>query len=327
MYDYLTEVLYFYGRKNREGATYRAAKQIKAQGDIYLFNKLCREWASRFEWQCPDDVMASQIEKIILTSGVCGIYRDANGDIKAARATGLAGLNEYGMPNKCSLVDLSGKLVGTFLPIQGVEADGISNCVLIYDNYLGDKPMMSIIYYYQRLSQISASLWGGLQNILGTQIIHAPKETMKDVERQREAARLGVPYVISYDTVYDGNNPQIEIIASPPPTESVKLLQESFEKTHHDFLVSIGIYANTEIDKTSGVSDLEISTNIEKTDTILDTAKKSRDIAVKQLKALGINDISYKPAEFLSSVKRTSEQRNDEQNRKEGIDNGKRKME
>lgn len=319
MYDYLNEVLYFYGRKNRDGGTYRAAKQIKAQGDVYLFNKLCREWASRFVWDTPNEVMGSLIEKTILTTGACGIYRDKNGEIKTARATGLAGLNYYGMPNKCTLVDYSGKVIGTFLPQQGVEPDGISNCVLIYDNYLGDKPMMSVMYYYQRLSQISASLWGGLQNILGTQMIHAPREAMKDIERQREAARLGVPYVISYDQMYDANSPQIEILASPPPTESVKLLQESFEKTHHDYLVSIGIYANTEIDKQSGVSDLEISTNIEKTDTILETAKASRDIAVKQLNAIGITDISYKPAKFLSQVKQTSEKRNGEQDKKEGI--------
>lgn len=306
MYDYLNEFLLFYGKRNREGATYRAARQIKAQGDVYLFNRLCREWSSRFIWESDDMVLSSQIERTILTSGACGIYKDANGVLRCARATGLNGLSYYGLPNSCDLVAYNGDALGKFIPMQGEEYDNISNCVLIFDNLLGDRPIASVMYYYQRLSQISAQLSGALQNILGTQIIHANREAIRDIERQREAARIGVPYLVSYDSMYDGTQSNIEILQTEGISDTVKLLQESFEKTHHDFLVAIGIYANTEIDKESGVSDLEITVNSERTDTMLETARFARDLAVKQCKALGFN-LTYRDADYLGKTQQITD--------------------
>lgn len=303
MYDYLNDVLFYYGRRKREGGTYAAARQIKAQGDVYLFNRLCREWSSRFVWTCPDKIMASKIEKTILTGGCCAIYRDElTGELRAARATGLTGQSYYGLAGRCTLVDWAGQTIGQYIPMVTEKNDGISNCVLVYDNYLGDLPINTVMYYYQRLSQISAQLSGALQNILGTQIIHADRTAMRDIERQMESARIGVPWLVSYDKDYDAQVTPIEYLQGANLSDSVKLLQESFEKTHHDFLVAMGVYANTEIDKKSGVSDLEITVNSEKTDTILETAKAARDIAVAQCKELGFSEISYKDAAYLGKT-------------------------
>lgn len=310
--DYLNEILFLYGR-NRRNNTYKQAMMLKKRGDAYIFNFLCSEWISRFRWNYePDDgrktIATELIEKTILFGTVCGFAKfiQTNGSYtdeswRNFRVTGMDNLSFYGYPNRCTLTDYSGRITGTYIPVQEQEADGIANCALIYDNFNGWTPLWTIFYYVDRLSVINASINACVRNILGTSIITCTKEQAREVEKQREASSIGIPYLVRYDDI-DVRPPKPEMITTPGAAEELKTLYEAWDKTHHDYLQAIGIRVDNKMDKKAGLTPLEIVENRMNVDLILNSCFEARKKGIELAKRVGLTGLSVSLDNFENLV-------------------------
>lgn len=310
MYDYLNEVLFLYG-KNRRNGTYKKAMQLKKRGDAYLFNLLCQEWVSRFRWKYePADelktVATELIERTILFCGACGFakYKQTAGEYveetwRNFRVTGLDSLSFYGYPNSCTLTDYAGHVAGKFLPVQEQETANVANCALIYDNFTGWSPLFTVMYFTERLSQLNTSIGACVQNILGTSIISCSREQAREVEKQREGAYIGVPFIVRYDDT-EIRPPRPELIATDGAGEELKILYEAFDKTHADFLQSIGVRVNNEMNKKSGITPMEIVENRMNVDLILNAAYAARLKGIELAERIGLSGLSVSLDNFES---------------------------
>lgn len=312
MFDYLNEVLFIYG-KNRRNNTYKQAMALKKRGDAYLFNLLCQEYINRFKWTYePADgvktIATELIERTILFGGAVGFakYVQSNGTYQETtwrnfRVSGMDDRSFYGYPNQCTLTDYSGKVVGKYIPTQKQDLAEIANCSLIYDNFQGWNPLWTIFYYVERLSGINASINACVKNILGTSIISCSREQARDVERQRQSASIGVPYLVWFDDG-DVRPPEIKLISTPGASEELKTLYEAFDKTHHDYLQSIGIRVNNEMNKKSGITPIEIIENRMNVDIILNSAYEARKEGIEMAKKIGLEGLSVSLDNFESLI-------------------------
>lgn len=313
MFDYLSQVITLWGRTNRRDSTYRRAQQIKRRGDAYLFNFLCSEYVSRFKWtyEPPDGrktIATELIERTMLYGGVCAFalyvqrnrtYRDATW--RNFRVSGMDNLSFYGYPNRCTLTDYSGRVTGDYIPVQEQEDGEIANCAIIYDNFDGWSPLATIFYYVDRLSCVNSSIDACIRNILGTSIITCTKEQARDIEKQRAASEMGVPYLLRYDED-DLRPPSTQLMTTAGAPEELKILYEAFDKTHHDFLQSVGIRVNAEIDKRAGVTPMEIIENRMNVDLILNAALETRRKGIELAKRIGLEGLSVSLDNFENRV-------------------------
>ena len=313
MFDYLNEWITFWGRSNRRDATYRQAQKIKKRGDAYLFNFLCSEFISRFRWKYePADgrktIATELIERTILFGGACALARinRTNGSYTGGsgrnfRVSGMDNVSFYGYPNKCTLIDYAGRDYGERIPVQEQEDDDFANCCLIYDNFTGWSPLWTIFYYVARLSVINTSIAACVRNTLGTSVIACTREQARDIEKQRAAASVGVPYIIHFDED-DLKPPAASIMSTSGASDELRTLYQSFDKTHHDYLQSIGIRVNSEIDKQTGVTPMEIIENRMNVDLILNDALETRKKGVELAKRIGLEGLSVSLDNFENRV-------------------------
>lgn len=313
MFDYLNECIALWGRSNRRDATYKQAQKIKKRGDAYLFNFLCSEFTSRFRWKYdPADgrktIATELIERTILFGGSCAFARvnKTNGSYtddswRNFRVAGMDNLSFYGYPNRCTLTDYAGRTYGERIPVQEQEDDTFANCCLIYDNFTGWSPLWTIFYYVDRLSVINTSIEACVRNILGTSVITCTREQARDIEKQRTAAAVGVPYIIHFDED-DLKPPAAAIMSTSGASDELRTLYQSFDKTHHDFLQSIGIRVNSEIDKQTGVTPMEIIENRMNVDLILNDAFETRKKGIELAKRIGLEGLTVSLDNFENQV-------------------------
>lgn len=305
MFDYLNEFLLITGRTNRRNGTYKKAMEIKRRGDSYIFNLLCEEWISRFKWKSEEKTIATElIEKTILLDGMVGLAKlvQKNGPYieetwRNFKVTGLDNQSFYGYTNRCTLTDYVGRTIGQYIPVQDQDLSDTANCVIIYDNVMGWTPILTILYYAERLSMINSSINGCIQNILGTTIITCEPEQARDIERQRAAASVGVPYVLKR---HDGeiNPTPMELMSTSGASDELKTLFEAFDKVHADYLQSIGIRANNEMNKKSGVTPMEIIENRQNVDIVLNASYEMRKKGIEQCKRIGLEGLSVSVDNF-----------------------------
>lgn len=313
MFDYLNECLFLFGKKNRTNNTYKRARALQKQGAAYIFNLLCKEWCARFRWDYdPEDgakTIATQlIEKTILFNTACGFakYKQTRGSYSEETwrnfiPTGMDNLSFYGLPNRCTLTDYSGRISGQYIPAHEEEPDGIANCVLIFDNVDNWTPLYTIFYYAEKLTQINTSINACISNILGTSLISCTQEQAKEIERQRQAAGIGVPYLIFYDDT-DVRPPRPEMLSTPGASEELKVLYEAFDKTHHDFLQSIGVRVDNKMDKKAGITPMEIIENRMNVDLILNESLRARQKGIELAERIGLTGLSVSLDNFENLV-------------------------
>lgn len=325
-YDYLSEILMLYSSRKRDG-TYRRAMALKRKGDTVLFNSLCREWISRFKWTVTAKDAAIDtdlIERAILFDGMAAFrkisreelsskrffeFGKENGGLKwrLFRVSGSDDSSFYGYSNRVNLTDFSGVSYGASLVLEDdddlTEKEEISEkmCVLVYDSVLSAPPILSVLYYAEKLSIIEASINACIQNIMGTTVITCSKEQEKQILKERNAARVGVPWVVRYDEVYKSGE-GVTLLTSPGASEELKTLYEAYNKIHADFLQSIGIRANNEVDKKSGVTPIELIQSRQNVDLILNNALNMRKKAIRQLKIMGLNSVKVDLDNFDSII-------------------------
>lgn len=324
-YDYLNEVLMLYSSRKRDG-TYRKAMALKRKGDAILFNNLCREWISRFKWTVTAKDAAIDtdlIERAILFDGMAAFRKISREELfskrffefgkesgepkwRLFRVSGSDNLSFYGYSNRANLTDFSGVSYGASLVLE--DDDDLTEtevsekmCVLIYDSVLSAPPILSVLYYAEKLSIIEASINACIQNIMGTTVITCSKEQEKQILKERNAARVGVPWVVRYDEIYKSGE-GVNLLTTPGASEELKTLYEAYNKIHADFLQSIGIRANNEVDKKSGVTPIELVQSRQNVDLILNNALQMRKKAIKQLKIMGLKGIKVDLDNFDSIV-------------------------
>lgn len=324
-FDYLSEILMLYSSRKRDG-TYRRAMALKRKGDAVLFNNLCREWISRFKWTATAKDAAIDtdlIERAILFDGMAAFRKISREELfskrffefgkesgepkwRLFRVSGSDNLSFYGYANRANLTDFSGASYGASLVLEDdddlTETEvGNKMCVLVYDSVLSVPPILSVLYYAEKLSIIESSINACIQNIMGTTVITCSKEQEKQILKERNAARVGVPWVVRYDEIYKSGE-SVNLLTTPGASEELKTLYEAYNKIHADFLQSIGIRANNEVDKKSGVTPIELIQSRQNVDLILNNALQMRKKAIKQLKVMGLNGIKVDLDNFDSIV-------------------------
>lgn len=320
--DYLNEYIMWTRTRPRDG-TYRRALALKARGDAVIFNQLAKEWISRFKWRVPekaDVAIASElIERYILFDGMAGFrkvstkelvdksfmplgaegkYGDTESQWKMFCVSGTDNLSFYGYPTRAFLCDRSGRAYGySLVQEDGDILDREDMCVLVMDSPLCGYPMVNVLYYAEKLSMIEASINAAIQNILGTSIIECDAEQEKQIIKERKAAQMGVPWIVRRKGIYKAGE-EMKLLVTEGSVEALKTLYEAQNKIHADYLQSIGIKANNEVDKKSGVTPLEIVQSRQNVDLILNNAYEQRLKAVEQLKKAGLDGVEVSADNF-----------------------------
>lgn len=314
--DYLNELMLMTRGRSRDG-TYNRAMKLKMRGDTVIFNQLAREWISRFKWEVPKSdtcaIAPEIIERSILFNGCVafrkvstqelikksftplikneGRYGDVENQWRAFCTSGTDNLAFYGYPTRAYLTDFAGKSYGyCMVQADGDILDRDDMCVLAFNSPMFDFPYLNVLYYAEKLSMVETSINAAIQNILGTSIITCSKEQEKQVLKERKAAQCGVPWVVRYDELYKSGE-GIQLLTTEGASEALKTLYEAQNKIHADYLQSIGIRANNEVDKRSGVTPLEIVQSRQNVDLILNNAYIQRKKAVEQLEKAGLKGI------------------------------------
>lgn len=329
--DYLNEVLTVYRRRRGDG-TYENAARLKRQGGAIIFNLLIKEWMSRFKWKTKDknDAIATEfIERAILFDGIAAFKKMSNADLlenstfslptelknnmtryeekkwRLFRVTGADYTGFYPRPNSVTLVDFAGRTYGNALVAQqGDELNellGDSLAVVVADSATYEPGIARVLYYAEKMNVIETSINACIRNIMGTTIISCPKEQEKQILKERRAASIGIPWVIRYDGIYKTGE-QMQILTTPGSPEALKTLYEAFNKTHADFLQSIGIRANNEVDKKTGVNPLELIQSRQNVDIILNNAFEMRKRAIDQLNVLGYDGLDVNLENFEALI-------------------------
>lgn len=323
MMDYLNELMLLAKGRSRDG-TYNRAMKLKIRGDAIIFNQLAREWISRFKWEVPKDdscaISTELIERAILFGGMAafrrvstkelvkksffplkdkdGTYGDVETQWRLFRVSGADNLSFYAYPTRAYLTSFSGASFGySLVQEEGDVLNREDMCVIVLDSPLCSLPYMTVLYYAEKLSMIETSINAAIQNILGTSIITCSKEQEKQVLKERKAAQVGVPWVVRYDEIYKSGE-GIQLLKADGATEALKALYEAQNKVHADYLQSIGIRANNEVDKRTGVTPLEIVQSRQNVDIILNNAYLQRQKAVRQLEKAGLKGVKVNLENF-----------------------------
>ncbi len=302
MFDYLNEYLFLYRGVKGRSATVKSAQALKRQGGYFIFNKLCSDFCSRIKWVYePEDgrrtIKTDLIERTILFDDGCGIikYKEGQGLYQSeswrnVRPTAVNRQSFYRDAATFTGVAYNGKELGTYIPVQQQEESNFANSILITNGTMDWSPLTIIFYYAERLNYINTQINACLYNITGTTIITCEKEQAEQVVKQRKAAEMGVPYVLEYadDT---GRVIEPRLIRAAGTNEELKTLYESYDKTYHDFLQTIGIRVNNEVDRHSGITPIEIIENRMNVDLTLNNALNARLEAVKLGERIGLKGL------------------------------------
>lgn len=309
MFDYLNEVMLLYGKKNRRNGTYKKAAGIKARGDAVIFNALCERWCSRFKWESKTPTIATElIERTILFSGVCGLakYSETSGSYTAESwrnfmVSNIDNQSFYGYPNSVQLTDYVGRNCGTFIPVHDEDTSEIANCALIYDNPLRVPPLMSLLHYADRLSVLNTAIDACTRNITGTSIIQCTHGQERQIVKQMAAAEMGVPYIVTYDET-DIHPMTPQLISTGQMSDALVILYESYDKTMGEFLQSIGINSNAELNKKSGVTPMEVMEDRKVIGLLLNDGLDARRKGIKHFERIGGRGLSVSLERFENPV-------------------------
>lgn len=304
--DYLSEVLLLYGAKNRRNGTYQDAMRIKRRGDAVIFNQLCKKWCSRYKWESDEKSIATELlEKTLLYNGVFGLSRyiqtmKDDYSIESWRnfmVTDISNESFYGYPNTVRLTDYVGHDCGKYIPVHDEDDTDIANCALVYADFGKIPPLVELMHYAERLSQLNTSIGACTQNVLGTSIIHCTHGQERQIIKQMTAARVGVPYVVTYDE-NDIHPTAPTLISTPETSASLVTLYEAYDKTLAEFYQSIGINVNAEVNRKSGITPLELVENRHAVSLTLNDGLNARLKGIEHFERIGGSGLRVTLANF-----------------------------
>lgn len=301
--DYLSEFLKF--NKKRSDNSRKTAAALKKQGDCYIFNTLCQLYINRIKWTYnpgPEKVKSiatDLIEKTILFDGFVGFIQKMPDFWVNCKFSIINDLSFYRYPAAVQAFDYCGRpQEGEFIPYSPYDYGIKSNCIIIWDNINHTRPIDTIIYYSERLGYINTQINAAITNIRGAQILACTEEQKKAFNQLYKNANYGTPIqFITYD-IEDPASLKPILLTTPEIPDVLKCLYEAWDKTFSDFLNAIGIRSNSEMNKKSGVTPLEITENRQNTDIILNSAMETRLQGIEQAKILGLTGLSVSLSNF-----------------------------
>lgn len=304
--DYLNEYIMF-SRIGKKKSALKEAYFFKRMGYSMVFNLLASEWMARFRWKTKEkSIEPLLIEKTIFFDGGCAFSKKEGNEWRNFRIAATNNLSFYGKPKMCDLMSYSGRSYGSAAPVLREDdvAESLKDeakCAII-TGFEGLTSGVGIVSYYTRLlGDCMSSIRACVKNITGTQVITCPREMAADVERERRLAEAGVPYIIKTDIMDDARE-RINLLSTPGLSDELKTLLESYDKFHADFLNSIGVRANNEVNKKSGITPMEIVENRHNTDLVLSLEYESRQEGIEMCERIGLKGLEVDLENFDNKV-------------------------
>lgn len=303
--DYLAEYLHF--NTNRRDRLYEIARNLKRRGHNIIFNSLCNDYINVFKWQGKHTTIDYDlIEKEIMFNGVVAFTKSLKGLENypfIAKATGYTSFGYYGKPTAVLLTDFMGQPRGTQTVVLDSDIDEVGNCVLCTDNRMGEKPINVILYYAMQLSAIRTKIIQCVTNIRGASIVSVPEEQLeqaKNIYRDIDEGKS----ITFLSTSIENLDIKPQILTTQGASEELKTLYESYDKTYNDYLQSLGVQANNEIDKKSGISPVEVVANRSVIRERLQGRLEVRRKAIEQMKRIGIEgiEVSMSDERILNAI-------------------------
>lgn len=298
--DYLQEFLLFNRRFKRNDNSHRTALMLQKQGDDYIFNYLCNIFVNRIKWKYTNEeetINTELLEKSILFDGVVALSQ-YNGIWLNFRPSIINDISFYNFPSSVQLFDYVGRSYGIHVPISPYDFGIKSDCVLIYNDQFKTRPIDTIIYFAQRLSYINTQINAAIKNLRGSAFMFCTEEQKKELNKIMTRGNDGTPVqFITLDTE-DPNVYKPQLLTTPEIPDVLKCLYEAWDKTMSDFLNSIGIRSNSEMNKKSGVTPLEITENRQNTDIILNGCIEERLKCLELGKKIGLEGLSVSLSNF-----------------------------
>lgn len=304
--DYLQEFLTYNRRIKRRDNSHRDALKLKNMGDSYIFNYLCSVFVNRIKWKYDNPegnntIATELIERQILFDGNACFHKLKIENAEAWLNFNASIINNYSFynyPSSVQIFDFVGRPYGIHVPISKFDIKPFGDCVMIWDNALRTSPIMNVLYYANRLSYINSQINAAITNLRGTQIVACTEEQKEQAVKTYKMGNDGMPIVFITYHPDDINSFKPILLSSPEIPDVLKTLYEIWDKTMADYLNSIGIRCNNEINKKSGVTPLEITENRQNTDIILNAAIESRLEGIELAKRIGLEGLSVSLSNF-----------------------------
>lgn len=303
--DYLAEYLHF--NTNRRDRLCEIARNLKRRGHNIIFNSLCNDYINVFKWQGKHTTIDYDlIEKEIMFNGVVAFTKSLKGLENypfIAKATGYTSFGYYCKPTAVLLSDFMGQPRGTQTVVLDSDIDTLGKCVLCTDNRMGEKPIHVILYYAMQLSTIRTKIIQCVTNIRGASIVSVPEEQLeqaKNIYRDIDEGKS----ITFLSTSIENLDIKPQILTTDGASEELKTLYESYDKTYNDYLQSLGVQANNEIDKKSGISPVEVVANRSVIRERLQGRLEVRRKAIEQMKRIGIEgiEVSMSDERILNAI-------------------------
>lgn len=291
--DYLNEWMLLCGRRNfREKGIIQRVNNI---GATALFNELCTIWCNSILWESEDNTIdVSWIEKTILFNSCVAFYELPGFGVLCGRANIDGKKTYYRNPNTVTIMDYNGKQVGKYVVVQRTDSeefvDTLPMCALCFNDEQKFSPVLTIGFYAEQLGFIKKQINAAIRGIFGTTLIEGGEEQIEAIKRERMRASEGDPYIIKKGI----KNRETSMLTDPFNIDILKTLFESYEKLYSEFLRSIGIPANSIVNKMSGVSDVELYLVSAPINAIMTGRLKARKDAIEMCEKIGITGLSAK---------------------------------
>lgn len=240
----------------------RKGKLTKSWAGLNIFYMLINLWRGRVKYDLGDTGDPRFLQLCQIYTGKAGVINYKGEVINLDPQAGNS-WSRYGYLNNVTLVDYMGKSYGQYIP--DMPGNVMPDCVMIYNNDYDVPPISRIRWYADRLTSIQGSISSCITNMRAAMIISCTKEQEKAIKKMLTDMEEGAPIFFSFDAMEGGYQLRPEILTNPVTGELLKSLMEAYDKTMAEFMTEFGINANGIINKLSGVSDIELKQNEQRT--------------------------------------------------------------
>lgn len=254
---------------------------IPGDKTAHFRQRLTREVSNMFSWQGLKElnIPVDRMEYMLITTGRLMFFPEQTYGylVLPANATGF---NIYEEPTRSRAIAPDGSKTFDFgerTVIYGYTPepfDPSTSCVLLDNMLFGESLAMIIEFYARRLAMIWASvdtnlLWQNIPPIISV----ANDNVRLSIEKVLSDIYAGKPLVVKDEMLKLGNDSvQVGLVDVPFIANE---LMDAYQEVYNDFKTMVGIKASA-VDKQSGVTETESSSNEQHVQTALDVMLSQR---------------------------------------------------